>query len=142
METDRIAREFIARTLPKGEWTHEAHLRVGLWHALHHPQALDLLRERIRAYNVSTGVPNTPSAGYHETITRFYLRVIRGFLGSTDSDRPIDELAGELIARFGDRNLLLRHYTRERLFSVEARLGWLAPDLSSLPDDAASACIP
>lgn len=141
METDRIVREFIALTLPKGEWTHHAHLRVGLWHALHHPHdaALDLLRERIRAYNESTGGVNTSSAGYHETITRFYLGVIRHFVASADPRRPTDELAQELIARFGDRELPLRHYTRERLFSVEARLGWLAPDLKPLPGEAAHA---
>ena|SRR5664279_4555856 len=144
METDRIAREFIARTLPKSEWTHEAHLRVGLWHSLRHPEAdaLNLMRQRIRAYNESTGVANTPDSGYHETITRFYLRVIRCFLESAGCGGPIDELARELIARFGERDLPLRHYTRERLFSAEARLNWLAPDLAPLPDIAAGACIP
>lgn len=130
-QTERMACEFIALTLPKAEWTHHAHLRVGLWHALRYPDsvALDLLRDRIRAYNESTGVANTASAGYHETITRFYLGVIRNFLESVDPRRPADELAQELIARCGDRDLPLRHYTRERLYSTEARLGWMAPDL-------------
>ena len=78
METDRIVREFIARTLPKNEWTHQAHLRVGLWHALQYPDAaaLDLLRARISAYNEATGVANTAQSGYHETITRFYVRCV------------------------------------------------------------------
>jgi hypothetical protein len=53
--TDQLAAAFCERTLPKGQWTHEAHLRVGLWHVLRHPadRALDLLRERISAYNVA-----------------------------------------------------------------------------------------
>jgi hypothetical protein len=131
-ETDRIAAALIARTLPKSEWTHEAHLRAGLWHAVHHPDAiaLNLLRERIRAYNESTGVANTASSGYHETTTRFYLLVIRRFLDSADAKRPLDELAAELISRFGARDLPLRYYTRDRLFSEEARRAWLAPDLA------------
>jgi hypothetical protein len=78
-------------------------------------------------------VQNTSTEGYHETITRFYLAVIRAFLASVDSGRPADELARELIARFGDRNLPLRHHSRERLFSADARLGWLEPDLEPLP---------
>jgi len=45
----------------------------------------------------------------------------------------MDELAGELIERFGKRELPLRHYSRERLFSVGARLGWVEPDLQQLP---------
>jgi hypothetical protein len=68
-----------------------------------------------------TGVANTAVSGYHETITRFYLCVIRSFLDSADGARTIDELADELIARFGERELPLRYYSRARLFSEEAR---------------------
>jgi len=134
METDRIATEFIACTLPKTQWTHQAHLRAGLWHVLRHSDhdSLDLLRERIRRYNASTGGVNSDTEGYHETITRFYVQIIRLFVDSVDARRPIDELAQELIARLGDRELPLRHYTRETLFSTEARLRWVEPDLSPL----------
>ena len=94
-----MVREFIARTLPKSAWTHNAHLRVGLWHALRYRDAaaLELLRERISAYNEATGVPNTAQSGYHETITRFYLHVIYVFVRSVDQNAPIDELAHALI---------------------------------------------
>jgi hypothetical protein len=134
VETERIAAALIDRTLPKPQWTHEAHLRAGLWHALNHPEgeALDLLRSRIRAYNESTGVANTAVSGYHETTTRFYLCVIRKFIASTDAARPLDELADELIARFGARDLPLRYYSRDMLFSAEARRVWVPPDLASL----------
>ncbi len=135
METERITLAFIDRTLPKSEWTHHAHLRVGLWHLLHYSEgsALALLRERIRAYNETTGVANTESGGYHETITRFFLRVIRVFLESVDPARPVDELAGELIERHGGHDLALRYYSRERLFSREARRSWVEPELQPLP---------
>jgi hypothetical protein len=135
VETDRIVRAFIARTLAKHEWTHQAHLRVGLWHALHFADAaaLDLLRERICAYNEATGVANTDTGGYHETLTRFYLHVIRSFVSSADASLPIDDLARALIDQWGDRNLPLRHYSRERLFSVAARREWREPDLAPLP---------
>ena len=135
VDTDRLVQEFIARTLPKTEWTHHAHLRVGLWHALRYPDdvTLKLLRERIRAYNEATGVANTSSTGYHETITRFYVGVIRHFVSSIDPSRPVNELAQELIARCGARDLPLRHYSRERLFSVLARREWVEPDLKPLP---------
>jgi hypothetical protein len=135
VDTDRLVQEFVARTLPKTEWTHHAHLRVGLWHALRYPDdvALNLLRERIRAYNEATGVANTSSTGYHETITRLYVGVIRHFVNSIDPGRPIDELAAELIVRCGERDLPLNHYSRERLFSAQARLEWVEPDLKPLP---------
>ncbi|MFI4890319.1 MAG: hypothetical protein ACHQIL_07285 [Steroidobacterales bacterium] len=138
MDTEQLAQEFIDRTLAKEAFTHQAHLRVGLWHVLRYPadEALDLLRERIRSFNVAKGGENTASAGYHETITRFYLVIIRQFTGSADPHRPIDELAQELIERFGDRELPLRYFTRARLYSAEARLAWLEPDLKPLDHPA------
>lgn len=140
--TDRLAGGFVARTLPKTEWTHTAHLRVGLWHLLRFPpdEVLELLRTRIRALNESHGVANTESGGYHETITRFYVWRISTFLEAVGRDRPVDELADELIRVHGDKELPLRYWSRERLFSPEARRGWVEPDLRALAVDVSGVC--
>jgi hypothetical protein len=95
-------------------------------------EALTLLRDRIRRYNVATGVANTDHAGYHETITRFYVGVIHRFLQSANHDCTVDQLADDLIQRWGDRGLPLRYYSRDRLFSVSARRQWVGPDLATL----------
>lgn len=131
---DRTAAAFVACTLPVGEWTHHAHLRVGLWHLLRHPpaEALDLLRERIRRYNASIGIPNTEKSGYHETITAFYVRLIQGFLAEADRTAPPDELARELVWRYGDRELPAQYWTNERLMSPAARAAWVEPDVQPL----------
>ena len=133
--TDQLASGFIDLSLPKENWTHFAHLRVGLWHVMRHTPAetRDLLRARISAFNQAKGGENTASTGYHETVTRFYVHVIGRFLASADVLRPSEELERELIGRYGDKELPLQYYTRERLFSSEARLGWVAPDLQALP---------
>jgi hypothetical protein len=135
--SDAIVRQFLTRSLPKALWTHQAHLRVGLWHALKftRDQALDLLRERIRAYNEATGVANTEQSGYHETITRFYLWAILAFIRGADIASPFDDLVAGLIARHGERDEPLRYYSRQRLFSALARREWLEPDLAPLPPD-------
>lgn len=127
---ENLVAAFLDRTLPKAEWTHEAHLCVGLWHVFHlgAPAAMEALRERIKGYNASVGGKNTDSEGYHETITQFYVITIAGFLDAVDRDRPLGELADELIHFHGDRNLPLRFYTKDRLFSKDARLGYLEPD--------------
>jgi hypothetical protein len=137
-DIDRLAAGFVACTLPKEEWTHEAHLRVGLWHVLRHNpgEALALLRERIRRYNESVGGVNSASSGYHETITRFYVGVIAAFVAGCDRARPIDALADDLIADRGDRDLPLRYWSRERLMSAEARAAWVGPDLRPLEFEA------
>jgi hypothetical protein len=130
-ETERVARALIDRTLPKAEWTHHAHLRAGLWHVRQHGpfEALDLMRERISAYNVSVGTANTETSGYHETITRFYVVIIDRFLAAADRELDLDTLAEQLIAQYGDRRLPLHHYSEKRLFSPVARRAWVEPDL-------------
>ena len=121
----------IERTLPKGEWTHHAHLRAGLWHVLEYGPvtALELLRARISAYNESVGTVNSDSSGYHETLTRFYVIVIDRFLTAADRSLDPDALAERLIAAHGDRRLPLHHYSESRLFSPVARRSWVEPDL-------------
>jgi hypothetical protein len=133
-QTDRLVRAFLDRSLPKPEWTHEAHLRVGLWHLLQYPpqEALDRLRDGIQQYNVACGVANTDSSGYHESITRFYVWVIDRFLVATDRSRPTDELADALVRECSDKELPLRYWSRDRLLSAEARLRWIEPDLQPL----------
>lgn len=134
MSTERLAEQFIAKTLPPAEWTHHAHLKVGLWHVLEHgpDEALRLLRERIRDYNEATGVVNSDESGYHETITRFWVHRIDGFLRRADRAAPIDELAASLIAESGNKRLLRAFYSQERLESVAARREWVEPDLRPL----------
>ncbi len=133
-DAEKLIEQFIAMTLPKPQWTHHAHLRVGLWHVLNYgtDEALLLLRNRISAYNESIGTSNTVHSGYHETITRFYIFLIAQFLSTADLTLSLNQLADQLIIQYGDRKLLLKYYSRERLFSVTARLEWMSPDLIAL----------
>lgn len=133
-ESERVARGLIERTLPKVEWTHQAHLRAGLWHVHRYgaDEALRRLRRAITSFNESVGTTNSDSSGYHETLTRFYIAVIAQFLAREDASLSLDTLAERLIAEFGDRELPLRFYSRERLFSIDARRRWVEPDLLRL----------
>jgi hypothetical protein len=92
-------------------------------------EATERVRRGIKRYNAAHGVVATPTSGYHETLTLFWLRVVRSFLeGGRNEARSLVSLANELAAS-ADRDLPLRHYTRERLFSPEARASWVEPDL-------------
>jgi hypothetical protein len=132
-----VGEGLLARTLPKAEWTHEAHLAACLW----------LLRERqgflperdmpdtIRSYNVAAGGENTDSAGYHETLTQLYIRGVRAFAQTLPQGTPLVEAVNALLeSEIGNRNWPLCFYSKERLFSVEARRGWVEPDLAALED--------
>jgi hypothetical protein len=136
LDTESLVRLFLDCSLPKPAWTHVAHLRVGLWHVRRFGAdlAVDLLRERISRYNESVGTANTSSSGYHETLTVFYVKVIDAFVSADASpDQEADTLERRLLEAVGDRELPLRYYSRECLFSTEARRQWVAPDLQPLP---------
>ncbi len=132
---DDLVSRFLARTLPKVEWTHAAHLRVGTWHVYHHGlgQAMVLLRERIARYNESVGGANTDTDGYHDTITWLYLVLIDDLIRRKGNGRPLEELADLAAAEFDDRQLPYRYYTKAHLMSVAARRGIVEPDLQPLP---------
>jgi hypothetical protein len=77
---------------------------------------------------------NSESEGYHETITRTFLHGVRLFLAEADCAAPLHELVNELLlSPMGRRDWPLRFYSRERLFSVEARRDFIAPDVRALP---------
>ena len=87
----------------------------------------------IRRYNEATGVPNTDDDGYHHTITICYLRAINQLLAGRWDD-PLGALASDVLAApLADRAYLMQFYSKERLFSVAARRGLVAPDLAPAP---------
>ena len=135
-EIVRIGEGLLARTLPRADWTHEAHLAATTWLLTRRPD-IDVdakLPGIIRAFNESVGGVNSDSEGYHETITRLFLHGVRMFLAEADRTEPLHELVNELLlSPMGRRDWPLRFYTRERLFSVEARRAFVPPDLAALP---------
>jgi len=135
-EVEHLGEGMVARTLPRPEWTHEAHLATTTWLLLKRPD-VDVdkeLPDLIRRYNVSVGGVNSDSEGYHETITRVFLSGVRLFLSEADSDEPLHELVNELLlSPMGRRDWPLRFYSRDRLLSVEARRNFVRPDIAALP---------
>ena len=134
-EIARAGRKFLDRSLPKPEWTHAAHFAVTLWLMRHHPE-MELAAEMpglIRAFNEATGTPNTDTGGYHETITRASLAAARHTLNAQPGASLHAILDALLDSPLGNSGWLLDHWSRERLFSVEARRHWLPPDLKPLP---------
>jgi hypothetical protein len=132
---------FLDRTLPAAEWTHHAHLQVGLMLARRLPQdqLLPTLRETIGAYNIASGGRNTDEAGYHETITAFYAAALGAFARAT-LDLPPAEAARRLLAGpIADRGIVLNAYDEQTLKSKAARLGYCPPDHAGFSPDALAA---
>jgi hypothetical protein len=123
-------------TLPKAAWTHSAHLIATVW-LMRCRSDLTLeqdLPRIIRRYNEATGVLNSDTSGYHETITQASLQVLRHELAALPADVSV-AIAVErvLTSRYADKIWLSMHWTPQRLLSTAARRSWMAPDLAPLP---------
>jgi hypothetical protein len=129
-EIESFIRAFEDGSLPKSEWTHARHLIMALWYIKRHhrDEATRRIREGIKRYNESKG----NLTGYHETITQAWIAVIDWLLIVKDRTLPDSRLAQELLHECGDKDYLLRFYTKERLLSDEARSQWVDPDLARI----------
>jgi hypothetical protein len=135
-EIAHIGEGLLARTLPRAEWTHEAHLAATTYLLTRRPDiAIDAeLPGIIRSYNESVGGVNDDTQGYHETITRLFLHGGRLVLAEADLREPLHELVNQLLlSPMGRRDWPLRFYSPGHLFSVEARRRFVPPDIAALP---------
>ena len=125
-----LVKAFENRTITKNDWTHAAHLAVGLYYLRTLPFAVakNVMRDGIHWLNDKHATPNTDDSGYHETLTVFWLKRIWNFLDERQDVRNLATLANELIERFNDPDLPLQHYTPELLFSAMARREYVSPD--------------
>jgi hypothetical protein len=130
-----IGRRVLDRTLPKSAWTHAAHFAATVWMLRCRPDldASIALPQAISAYNESTGVANTDTSGYHETITQASLRAARAFV-ERDGSSSLFEICNAILGSpLGRSDWPLEYWTRYRLFSTEARKMWVDPDIGDLP---------
>jgi hypothetical protein len=134
-----VGEGLLSRTLPRLEWTHEAHLGACTWIVR---ERSDIAPEQdlpgiISTYNVAVGGMNDDTQGYHDTITQVYVAAVRAHLAKRD---PIESIAHAvnalLLSPLGRRDVPLRFYSGELLFSVAARRKFVAPDLLPLSEMA------
>lgn len=134
-EIEHIAKGVLDLSLPKAEWTHAAHFAAAIW-LLTDPDidAFAQMPGFIKAYNEATGVANTDTDGYHETITRASLLAARHIRSTAKPDTPRFESVNAIMASpYGHPNWVLTYWSRDRLFSPKARKIWVTPDLAPFP---------
>jgi hypothetical protein len=132
---EAFARAFERGEVPASDFGHRSHLRVAwvyLREAASRDEALPRIRREIQRFAGSVG----QSQKYHETITIAWLIL----LDEVRPQLPRDADLADALAAYpalADKDLPLRFYSRDRLFSDEARTSWLGPDLGSLAVDTA-----
>lgn len=133
-----MAEALLECSLPKPEWTHEVHVLVCVALVRRHGpgEALRILRLAIPRYNLATGVANTATSGYHDTLTVFYVWSVNQLVANGLTTAQI--LAHPQVSR----EAALHWWDRNTLFSSMARLAFVAPTVNQHNVESPRECFP
>jgi hypothetical protein len=132
-EAQALLTKFERGTMPLEEWDHSAHLAVCCLLLMNHPaQAEQLICDGIKSLNRANGVISTPTSGYHETLSLFWIAKVRSLLDVCAGDDL--SVLNAVVGGLASKSLVLFHFSRERIMSMEARQSWCEPDLHPLPE--------
>jgi len=124
---------FEAAAIPLPQWDHLSHLRAARLLIAQMPlaAAIDEIRTRIRRLNQNNRVPETETSGYHETVTIAFMHLVADAYVRDPGITSLDFCIRH--AELSDSRVILRHYSRELLWSAAARARFLPPDRQGLP---------
>lgn len=132
-DTELLER-FDSQRLPLEQWHHREHVRVAYLYLTRYglEGGIERFKPRLQAHNQANGVVDTPTSGYHETMTVAWLRLIHAMLrqyGPAADSSAFWEAHPEL----SQTKTLRLFYSRERFMSPEAKTSFVEPDLAPLP---------
>jgi hypothetical protein len=122
---DQFGRELLAGYLRAGAFGHREHLHM-TWSYLRRGEG-----DRVLPFLRHVAESHGESEKLNETMTRFWVRATAHALEETRAG-DFEELL-VCVPQLLDKGLPLRHWSRDAMFSPEARAGWLEPDLLPLP---------
>jgi len=127
-EISELVRAFETCEIHPAEFKHFQHLAVALWYLKHFPyeEASEKMRGGIQRLAAAYG-----KTGYHETITVFWLQMVRSFLMKANSRATILELANDVASEYS-KNVIADYYSEETIASAKAKNEWVEPDLKAL----------
>lgn len=130
-EVAALVSAFENASIPASEFTHAAHIAVALSYldALSPEEALERMREKIRAFAAHHGVGNL----YHETLTTFWMRLLEHVASASDLDLPLWRRINLIVEDWTKRRPVETHYSPEVIKSQTARDKWVPPDRLPTP---------
>jgi len=127
-----LVKSFEDATIARDDWRHAEHLVVALYYLSRHEMETATGKMRDGIFNLlrkAFKVDLTKEMPYHETLTVFWMRTLAEFNASKNGASLLDK-ANEVAATY-DKEYPLRSYSRELLFSDEARSQLVEPDLKA-----------
>ena len=119
---------FHERTLD--QFAHRDHLKL-VWIILERhglEKGMDVIRQGIKDFAEYQGA----AGRYHETLTTFWARLTHHAIQSQPSITDFETFLASFPFLL-DKDLPLKHWTKESLWSPAARKAWVEPDLRPIP---------
>ena len=134
MSDQAFLQQFEAAAIPAARWMHRDHVRIAYLYLRDRSfdDALARLRTGIQALNVANGGVNSDTAGYHETITVAWARLVAAALARVGRCEDFESFVAENVELL-DKERLRSHYTKDLLTGSAARGAFVDPDLAPLP---------
>ncbi|HEY0565297.1 MAG TPA: hypothetical protein VGC88_06915 [Terriglobales bacterium] len=126
-EVQQLRRGFEQCTLTA--FHHAHHLAVAVTYCRSSDQPLACFREHLQNFAAFHGKHTL----YHETLTWFWIREVQRVLATLATKTPTFQQANIIVRELGDKDLPLRYWSRDVLFSPDARTRVVEPDLAPLP---------
>lgn len=128
---ERFRRDFEAGRIPPAGFDHRAHLRLAYVYLCGHDteSAYALMREGIQRFLARHGID---AGKYHETLTRAWMLAVRHFMVNSSQSGSFGDFVRQHPVML-DPQIMLTHYSRETLFSPQARAGFVKPDIDPIP---------
>ncbi len=124
----KVFDSFTDATVGRADWGHAEHLIVAFHFALDtdFDTALTRMRTGIFRLLAAFEIDLTKEMPYHETLTVFWMRTVYDFAKSKNGCSVVESCA-EMVEKF-DKDYPLKFYSRELLFSDEARNQFVPAD--------------
>ena len=119
-------------SIPVSDFDHRAHLRLAYIYLVDNStdSSCALVRETLTRLLRHNNIE--PGAKYHETLTRAWLLAVHHFMNNSDGMASSDEFINQNPEML-DSRIMLTHYSKDRLFSDEARKAYIDPNLEPIP---------
>lgn len=134
IDDETFLREFETQRWLLEKWHHRDHIKLAYLYLRRFgfEEAVGKIRTGIKAHNATHGVPESPTSGYHETVTIAWLRLVDLVLCEYGPANSADEFF-EQHQELSQKKTLRLFYSRERFMSAEAKVRFVEPDLAPLP---------
>ncbi|MFY8150299.1 MAG: hypothetical protein ACOVNL_13915 [Prochlorococcaceae cyanobacterium] len=140
---ERFLEAFEALRLPLSQWHHRDHVRLAYLYLCRYPfeEAVQRTRSGIRAHNGAHGLVDSPTGGYHETITQAWLHLVGSLL---ERHGPAASAEAFCAAHPGllRQDTLEQFYSPQLLHSPQAKACFCPPDRAPLPSVGGAARTP